>query len=81
MKTYGKSSLNVAACGGIADNGGMVRIDAFYVEDDGYYFVPVYTAGTVKMQLPQKAVAQGAAVDDWKKCGMLISCSLSTLEI
>lgn len=67
VKTYGKSSLNVAACGGIADNGGMVRIDVFYVEDDGYYFVPVYTADTVKMQLPQKAVVQGAAVDGWKE--------------
>ncbi len=45
----------------------MVRIDVFYVEDDGYYFVPVYTADTVKMQLPQKAVVQGAAVDGWKE--------------
>ena len=66
VKTYGKSSLNVAACGGIADNGSMVRIDVFHVEDDGYYFIPIYTADTVKAELPRKAVVQGAAVNDWK---------------
>lgn len=67
VKTYGKSNLNVAACGGIADNGGMVRIDVFYVEDDGYYFIPIYTADTVKAQLPQKAVVANTAAEDWKE--------------
>lgn len=67
VKTCGKSSLNVAARGGIADNGGMVRIDVFHVEDDGYYFVPVYTADTVKERLPQKAVVANAAAADWKE--------------
>lgn len=67
VKTYGKSSLNVAACGGIADNGGMVRIDVFHVEDDGYYFVPIYTADTVKDVLPQKAVVAYTAAEDWKE--------------
>lgn len=67
VKTYGKSSLNVAACSGIADNGSMVRIDVFHVEDDGYYFVPVYTADTVKPQLPQKAAVASAAPENWKE--------------
>lgn len=67
VKTYGKSSLNVAACGGIADNGGMVRIDVFHVEDDGYYFIPIYTADTVKAELPQRAVVAYAAAEDWKE--------------
>lgn len=67
VKTYGKSSLNVAVCGGIADNGGMVRIDVFHVEDDGYYFIPIYTADTVKEQLPQKAVIAYTAAEDWKE--------------
>lgn len=67
VKTYGKSSLNVAVCGGIADNGGMVRIDVFYVENDGYYFVPIYTADTVKDQLPQKAVVANTEVENWKE--------------
>ena len=67
VKTYGKSSLNVAACGGIADNGGMVRIDVFHVEDDGYYFVPIYTADTVKDILPQRAVVAHKPKEEWKE--------------
>lgn len=67
VKTCGKSSLNVAACGGIADNGAMVRIDVFHVEDDGYYFVPIYTADTVKAKLPQKAVVAYAAAENWRE--------------
>ena len=67
VKTYGKSSLNVPVCGGNADNGGMVRIDVFHVEDDGYYFVPVYTADTVKDHLPQKAVVANKSTEDWKE--------------
>ncbi len=67
VKTYGKSSLNVAVRGGIADNGGMVRIDVFHVEDDGYYFIPIYTADTVKARLPQKAVVAYTAAEDWKE--------------
>lgn len=67
VKTCGKSSLNVAACGGIADNGGMVRIDVFHVEDDGYYFVPIYTADTVRAKLPQKAVVAYSAAEDWRE--------------
>lgn len=66
VKTYGKSNLNVPVCGGIADNGGMVRIDVFHVEDDGYYFVPIYTADTVKNHLPQKAVVANKCAEDWK---------------
>lgn len=40
---------------GVADNDAMVRCDVFYVEGDGYYFVPVYVADTVKSQLPLAA--------------------------
>lgn len=67
VKTYSKSSLNVAACGGIAGNGGMVRIDVFHVENDGYYFVPIYTADTVKAKLPQKAVVAHKPKEEWKE--------------
>lgn len=64
VKTISKSSLSVPVCGGIADNGGMVRIDVFYVEDDGYYFVPIYTADVVKKELPSLAVSCGR--NGWK---------------
>lgn len=67
VKIYGKNSVNVAACGGIADNGGMVRIDVFHAEGDGYYFVPIYTADTVKERLPQKAVVAHKPIENWKE--------------
>lgn len=63
VKTYETTSLNVNTNGGIADNGSMIRIDVFYVPDDGYYFVPIYIADTVKEHLPNRAVTRGA---QWK---------------
>lgn len=68
VKTRKKTSMNVSVYGGngIADNDSMVRIDIFYVEGDGYYFVPVYVADTMKKELPNKASVQGKAYSDWK---------------
>jgi len=43
---------------GIAANGDMIRVDVFYVEDDGYYFVPIYVHDTVKAELPKLAPTQ-----------------------
>ena len=65
VKIQEKRSLNVAVCGGVADNGSMVRIDVYHVPDDGYYFIPVYTADVVKGALPQKASVAGKAYDKW----------------
>ena len=66
VKRIKPTNLNVSTCGGIAKNGSMVRIDVFYVKDDGYYFVPVYTADLVKAELPQRAVVAGKPHDQWK---------------
>ena len=66
VKIYSTSSLNVAACGGVADNGGMVRIDVYLVPGDGYYFIPVYTADVVRGVLPQKASVAHKDYADWK---------------
>ena len=43
--------------GGVAnnDNGSMIRIDVFYVDGDGYYFVPIYVKDTIKAELPSGA--------------------------
>lgn len=43
---------------GIANNDTMVRCDVFYIEGDGYYFVPIYVADTVKSELPGSAPTQ-----------------------
>jgi len=50
---------------GVADNDKMVRVDVFHVENDGYYFVPVYVADTVKDKLPQKVRVRGK--NPWKE--------------
>ncbi len=51
---------------GIADNDSMVRIDVFRVVGDGYYFVPVYVADTLKQELPDRAVVAFKAHSEWK---------------
>lgn len=52
---------------GAAANGDMIRIDVFWVAGDGYYFVPIYTADTLKAELPNKAVVAHKAYNDWKE--------------
>ena len=52
---------------GFANNENMVRIDVFHVEGDGYYFVPIYVADTLKLQLPNKAPVQGKSFELWKE--------------
>ena len=47
-----------------AENGSMIRIDVFCVENDGYYFVPIYVADTKKKELPNLACSRGK--DGWK---------------
>lgn len=68
VKLYEKSSLNVPVHGGqaVADNDSMVRIDIFYVENDGYYMVPIYVADTKKPELPNRAVVAGKPYSEWK---------------
>ena len=39
----------------------------FYVEGEGYYFVPIYVSDTVKDKLPNKACVQGKQYEDWKE--------------
>lgn len=57
VKIVESASSGVKIQGGtaIADNDSMVRCDVFYVEGDGYYFVPIYVADTVSKQLPNRA--------------------------
>lgn len=49
-----------------ASNEKMVRCDVFYVENEGYYFVPIYVADTMKAQLPNHACVAGKD-KKWKK--------------
>lgn len=52
---------------GFAGNGDCVRLDIFYVEGEGYYFVPIYVSDTIKDRLPNKACLQGKSYENWKE--------------
>ena len=69
VKICESSTLNVPVLGGkgVADNENMVRIDIFRVEGEGYYFVPIYVADTLKSRLPDKACVQGKPYSEWKQ--------------
>lgn len=67
VKICERATTGLPVRDGIAANGSMVRIDVFYVEDEGYYFVPIYVADTKKECLPNKAVVAYKAYSDWKE--------------
>ncbi|MBP3597589.1 MAG: type II CRISPR RNA-guided endonuclease Cas9 [Clostridia bacterium] len=52
---------------GFADNGDCVRLDVFYVENEGYYFIPIYVSDTVKNELPNKACVANKSYSEWKE--------------
>lgn len=67
VKIYEKKTITVPVGGGNADNGSMIRVDVFYVEDEGYYYVPIYITDVVKDELPNKAVVRNKLPEDWKE--------------
>lgn len=67
VKLYEKKTITVPVNGGNADNGRMIRVDVFYMEDDGYYYVPIYITDVVKDELPNKAVVRNKLPEDWKE--------------
>lgn len=50
----------------LAENDSMVRIDVFYVENEGYYLVPIYTKHIVEKVLPKKASVAHKPEEEWK---------------
>lgn len=69
VKLVKKSTLNVPVRegAGVADNDTMVRIDVFNVPGDGYYWVPIYVADTLKKELPNRAVVHSKPYAEWKE--------------
>jgi len=63
-----KSNLNVRVYqdNGVAGNDSMIRVDVFFVENEGYYFVPIYVANTLEDQLPNRACVKSKANNNWK---------------
>ena len=52
---------------GSANNDSMIRIDVFHVEGDGYYFVPIYVADTLKPEHPNRACVAYKPLAEWKE--------------
>ncbi|MCL2050098.1 MAG: type II CRISPR RNA-guided endonuclease Cas9 [Defluviitaleaceae bacterium] len=73
VKIAEKSTLNVllkdphGRVKASADNDSMVRVDVFYVENDGYYLVPIYVADTIKAELPNRAIVANKPYEAWKE--------------
>ena len=66
VKIYEKKTITVPVGGGNADNGSMIRVDVFYVEDEGYYYVPIYITDVIKGALPNRAVVAHKSHGEWK---------------
>lgn len=66
VKIYEKRSITVPVNGGNADNGSMIRVDVFYIEGEGYYYVPIYTADVIRDELPQRAAVAKKIYTEWK---------------
>ena len=69
VKLYSKVTSTVPVHGGngVADNDTMVRVDVYYTPGDGYYWVPIYVADTVKPILPNRAVVAHKSCSEWKE--------------
>lgn len=48
------------------DSNSMIRVDVFYIEGDGYYYVPIYITDVVKDELPNRAVVANKSHGEWK---------------
>ena len=66
VKIEETASLTVNTGRGLADNSRMVRVDVFHIDGDGYYYVPVYVADTLKKELPNRAAVQKKSYENWK---------------
>lgn len=69
VKIENKISSFVELNGGkaLAENGSMIRIDIFFVENEGYYFIPIYTADVLKDELPKRACVANKSMEEWKE--------------
>lgn len=70
VKVTDKSNLNVSVHHGrgIAANGGMIRVDVYYIAEGkarGYYLVPVYTSDVARKILPNQAVVAYKPHAEW----------------
>jgi len=58
-------TVPVLAGKGVAKNGRRIRVDVFYVENDGYYFVPIHVSDSLMDKLPNKACVEDKPYELW----------------
>ncbi len=71
LKLISSEASGIAINGGLASNGGMVRVDVFTKEHPKkkgkleYYLCPIYVADYVKATLPNKLMVPGKKESEW----------------
>lgn len=65
IKVIQAQNTGVAVNDGVADNGGMVRIDIFHKAGKNY-IVPIYLADTIKDELPNMAIVANKSENEWQ---------------
>ncbi len=82
VKVYDKINTGKKLNGGIAKNGKMSRVDIYHVDNDGFYFVPVYVRDIIDENFKPLAVIKGKHSSKWKpmkKSNFLFSLYPNTL--
>lgn len=65
IKIIQAQNTGVCVSDGIADNGGMVRIDIFH-KDGKNFIVPVYLSDVIKAELPNRAMVAYKHETEWR---------------
>lgn len=65
VKIIQAQNTGVRINNGIADNGGMVRIDIFH-KDGKNYIVPIYLSDVIKDKLPDRAMVAYKPENEWR---------------
>lgn len=60
-------AVSVRDGNGVADNGSMIRVDVFKIQNDGYYLVPIYVHNALEKELPNKAIVAHKPYEEWKE--------------
>lgn len=65
VKIIQAQNTGVMVNDGIADNGGMVRVDIFH-KDGKNYIVPIYLTDTIRDELPNRAIVANKSENEWQ---------------
>ena len=64
IKIFSPGTSGVEVRGGIASNGGMVRVDV-YSKSGKYYLIPYYVSDVAKRVVKNRAITPGRDIGDW----------------